>query len=297
VKDWFAPNSLVGEVMAHQGEAGLLSVKQSAELAFECFRKPFGDCGTDSAHWRQLQKQQRRPLDFPSIVVWIRYESPSGGRVRVLRPGGHSGAATSSAGMHQSWPNGGPGFPSGRYGARLALWRQLQGNHAECSNHACRGTRMRARPSFGRVWRKFDVLEATPVQPRRVRESRLSWACGCVLRLSREVAWRIRRAGGNSGTTHAVCGSHACRGAWNRTCPLSGVQVESGVLELAPEQPRARIKDCACRGLDACCDPFGGSRTAPKRWTHHPGLPRPVRNQPSQRQSADPSLSGDRLRL
>lgn len=215
--------------------------------------------------------------------------------MRVLRPGGHSRAATSSTGMHQSWADCGPGFPSGRCGAKLALWRQLQGNHAECSNHACRGARMRARPSFGMVWRNFDVLGATPVQPRRVRESRLSWACGCVLRLSREVAWRIRRAGGNSGTTHAVCGSHACRGAWIRTCPLSGVRVESGVLELAPEQPRARIKDCARRGLDACCDPFGGCRTAPKLWTHLQGCHAPCeisRRNVSQRIS---SLSGGRI--
>jgi len=45
------PNTLDGEVMAHQDGAGLQSVKQPAELACERFRKPFGDCGTDSPPW------------------------------------------------------------------------------------------------------------------------------------------------------------------------------------------------------------------------------------------------------
>jgi hypothetical protein len=112
--------------------------------------------------------------------------------VRVRRPRGYSGAATWNAGMHRSW------F---RMRAELSLGkaqRKVRGaggnsraDHAECSNHACRGARMRAGPSFGMVRRNFDVLEVTSVQPRRVRESRLSWACGCVLRLLREVAWRI----------------------------------------------------------------------------------------------------------
>jgi len=108
--------------------------------------------------------------------------------VRVLRPGGHSGAATSCGTAPVVVPNAGRAFP--REGA--AQTRPLKAtsghNHAECTNHACRGARMRTGPSFGAVRDKFDVLEATPVQPRRVRESRLLWACGCVLRLSRGVA-------------------------------------------------------------------------------------------------------------
>jgi len=93
--------------------------------------------------------------------------------VRVLRPGGYSGAAT-RAGLHPVVvPNVSRVFP--REGA--AQTRPLKAtsghNHAECTNHACRGARMRAGPSFGAVRDNFDVLGATPVQPRRVRESRL----------------------------------------------------------------------------------------------------------------------------
>jgi len=174
-----------------------------------------------------------------------------------------------SLGLHQSWFRCGSGLLSGRFGANSNLWRQLQRHHARVHESRLSWRRMRPGPSFGMVRDNFNVLGVTPVQPRRVRESRLSWACGCVLRPSRGVAWRIRRAGGNPGTTHVVCGNHACRGAWMRTAALSGaterVQRPGACSRAATLR---ESEDCACRGLDACCDPLGGCRAAPKQRTH-----------------------------
>lgn len=184
-------------------------------------------------------------------------------------------------------------------------WRQLRSSLRRVRECTSRGDECGlCRPS-GRHGPKFGALEATPGQLRRVHESRLSWrlkaygtllrggavrlrmywgqlrcshaeceshACcgvGYVLRLSREVAWRIRCAEGNFRTTCNVCGNHACRGAWMDAVLSRGCSANPETLELAPEWPRtARINDCACRDLDACCCLFGGGRTAPKHWTH-----------------------------
>jgi len=68
--------------------------------------------------------------------------------------------------------------------------------------------------------------------PRRVRESRLPWRLDAHLS-SLESIGRIRSPG---------------------ACSRAVTLRES--------------EDCACRGLDACCDPLGGCRTAPKPRTH-----------------------------
>jgi len=65
----------------------------------------------------------------------------------------------------------------------------------------------------GRCGAASNVLEATPVQPRRVRESRPLW---CRIRaaplsggsVTNPVCWRQLRY------DPLVCGNHACRGAW-----------------------------------------------------------------------------------
>jgi len=91
-----------------------------------------------------------------------------------------------------------------------------------------------------------------------------------------------------------VCGSHACRGAWIGTSPLSGVRGESGVLELAPEQPRCENQRLRLSWPGCVLRPLRGLRDGSEALDSSPGLPRPVRNQPSQRQSADPVSFGRR---
>jgi hypothetical protein len=138
-----------------------------------------------------------------------------------------------------------------------------------CANHAGRGAWMRAASSFGRVrctfekdWRQLRCCHAEC-------ESHACRGVGSVLRLSREVAWRIRVLGATSVQPHFVCGSHACRGAWMDATLSRESGANPEALELAPESSRtARINDCACRGLVACCTLFGGCRMAPKHWTH-----------------------------
>jgi hypothetical protein len=66
----------------------------------------------------------------------------------------------------------------------------------ECTS---RGVRMRIVRSFGGVRCKFDALEATSEQPRRVLESRLSWRLKACRTLFRESAVLIRSIRGNSG--------------------------------------------------------------------------------------------------
>jgi len=76
------------------------------------------------------------------------------------------------------------------------------------------------------------VLGATPVQPTPCAEVTPVVAPGCAPGLSRE----------------------------SRSNPEPWSLLQSG--------HDARVKDCACRGLDVCCDPLGGCRTAPKPRTH-----------------------------
>jgi hypothetical protein len=124
----------------------------------------------------------------PHIVVGSDTSLPREATCGFCAPGGHSGAATSCGTAPVVVPNAGRAFPREGAAQTRPLKATSGDNHAECTNHACRGARMRTGPSFGAVRDNFDVLEATPVQPRRVRESRLLWVCGCVLRLSRGVA-------------------------------------------------------------------------------------------------------------
>jgi len=133
------------------------------------------------------EKQQRRPLDVPTS--WLSSIRVSLGRPRADSSPWRSLWSTTCRGTAPCRGSEcGPGLPSGGCGANSTPEGNFRTHHAECTNHACRGARMRAGPSFGAVRDNFDVLEATSVQPRRVRESRLLWACGCVLRLSRGVA-------------------------------------------------------------------------------------------------------------
>jgi len=120
----------------------------------------------------------------------------------------------------------------------------------------------------GRCGATSKVLEATPVQPRRVRESRLLW---CRIRaaplsggsVTNPVCWRQLRY------DPLMCGNHACRGAWMDTALSRECGANLETLEFAPALPRMReSNDCACRGLDVCCNFFGGCRMTPKHWTH-----------------------------
>jgi len=152
--------------------------------------------------------------------------------VRALRPGGHSRAATSVAGLHQTWFRCGSDLLSRRLGANSNLWRQLQRYHAvheftpvvalECVPNRPSGRCGTISMYWGQPW----------YNPRRVRESRLSW------RLDAH-----RSSLGSEGRIRSP-------GACSRVATLR------------------ESEDCACRGLVACCDPFGGCRMAPKPRTH-----------------------------
>lgn len=120
----------------------------------------------------------------------------------------------------------------------------------------------------GRCGATSNVLGATPVQPRRVRESRLLWC-------------RIRAAPLSGGSvTNPVCWRQLrydplrvreSRLSWRLDGhgSLSGVRCESGNPGVRSSVATyARINDCACRGLDVCCNFFGGCRMTPKHWTH-----------------------------
>jgi hypothetical protein len=120
----------------------------------------------------------------------------------------------------------------------------------------------------GRCGAASNVLGATPVQPRRVRESRPLW---CRIRaaplsggsVTNPVCWRQLRY------DPLVCGNHACRGAWMDTALSREGGANPETLEFAPVLPRMReSNDCACRGLDVCCNFFGGCRMTPKHRTH-----------------------------
>jgi len=114
-----------------------------------------------------------------------------------------------------------------------------------------------------------------------------------VLRLSREVAWRIRRAGGNFSTATSCARVTLVVAPGCVLQSSRGRQGESGTLELAPGLPRtARIKDlrlswpgCVLRLLREVQD---GS----KRWIHTPELPRPVRQSAVRNQRAKPVSFG-----
>lgn len=120
----------------------------------------------------------------------------------------------------------------------------------------------------GRCGATSNVLEATPVKPCRVRESRLSWC-------------RIRAAPPSGGSVaNPVCWRQLqydprrvreSRLSWrlDGRCPLSGVRCESGNPGACSRVVMyARINDCACRGLDVCCNLFGGCSMTPKHGTH-----------------------------
>jgi hypothetical protein len=137
-----------------------------------------------------------------------------------------------SLGLHQSWFRMRVGLSLGKVRCKFGPLRAT--SEAPRRVHESRRSwrRMRAGPSFGTVRDKFNMLGATPVQPHRVRESRLSWPLDRGAALS-GAAMRIRSPG---------------------ACSRAATLRES--------------EDCACRGLDACCDLFGGCRTAPKQRTH-----------------------------
>jgi len=99
---------------------------------------------------------------------------------------------------------------------------------------------------------------ATLVRPRRVHESSPVGVCGRAKSLSREVAWFIRRAGGNSGAASTRVRSHACRGAWMQTVVLSGTAAwirSSGVLQ--SRHVLRESNDLRLCGLDVGCAPSG----------------------------------------
>jgi len=132
------PGTLVGEVMAHQDVAASGPWKQSAELACDRFRGPFGDCGTDSPPRRQLRDTARPTAGRPHIVVEF--------DTSLLRETTYGFCALEVT----------PEQPH-RAGLHLTV----------IANAGRAFSREGATP--------FRPLEATPKGPRRVHESRLSW--------------------------------------------------------------------------------------------------------------------------
>jgi len=188
--------------------------------------------------------------------------------VRVLRPGGHSGAATSCGTAPVVVPNAGRAFP--REGA--AQTRPLKAtsghNHAECTNHACRGARMRTGPSFGAVRDKIRCTggnssaatpsaRVTPVVGVRMRAAPLSGGS-----VTDPTYW------GQLRYNPLRCGSHACRGAWICTAALSGATVGSGALEFAPEQPRCESQRLRLSWPGCVLQPLRGRQDGSEARTH-----------------------------
>lgn len=177
-------------------------------------------------------------------------------------------------------------FPSGKCGTKFGALGVTPRQLRRVQESRLSWRLKRAVPSFGTVRCNSKVLEATPVPPRRVRESRLLW---CRMRaaplsggsVANPVCWRQLQY------DPLMCGHHACRGAWMDTALSRECGANLETLEFAPVLPRMReSNDCACRGLDVCCNFFGGCRMTPKHWTHLRAAT-PRANQPSQRQYAD----------
>lgn len=149
------------------------------------------------------------------------------------------------------------------------LWRQLQGSHAVCESR--RPWRLEACCIFLREgsvhFRKG--LEATPELPRRVRESRLSW---CRIRAAPLSGGSVTNpgAGGNFSTSPTSCAGVTPVVAPGWTLPSLGraVRIRKLWSLLRSSHELRESNDCACRGLVACCNLFGGCRMAPKHWTH-----------------------------
>lgn len=68
MEDWLAPETLVGEVMAHQDVSDLRSVKQTGTAGVRTALRPFGVCSS-VLRLGATPEQQSRPLEIPSVVV------------------------------------------------------------------------------------------------------------------------------------------------------------------------------------------------------------------------------------
>jgi hypothetical protein len=214
------------------------------------------------------RKQQRRPLDVPPIVVGFDTSLPREatcgscasevtpeqphelGTAPVVVP--NAGRTFPREGSMQIRPSEG-NFRGTTESARItpvvapnacrAVFRdgagqvQYAGGDSSAATPSARvtpvvGVRMRAAPLSGGSVAYLTCWGQPWHNPRRVRESRLSWPLDRGAALS-GAAMRIRSPG---------------------ACSRAATLRES--------------EDCACRGLDACCDLFGGCRTAPKQRTH-----------------------------
>jgi len=89
------PYTLVGEVMAHQDAAGP-PVRENNRPSWRvnASASPPGTAAQTHRPGGNSSRTATPTAGCPIHRGWIRYESPSGGHVRVLRLGGHSGAAT-----------------------------------------------------------------------------------------------------------------------------------------------------------------------------------------------------------
>lgn len=159
--------------------------------------------------------------------------------------------------------------------------------------------------SLGKVRRKFDPSEGNfrgTTESARITPVVAPNACWAV---SRDGAGHVQCSGGNSSTATLRARVTPVVGVRMRAAPLSGGSVAYltcwGQPRYNPRLVResrlswpldthrcslgsdgrvrkpwsllqsghaARVEDCACRGLDACCDPLGGCITAPKQRTH-----------------------------
>jgi hypothetical protein len=257
--DRIVPSSLVGEVMAYQDVCGS-PVREVFGHAggWAPVARPSGLCRNGPSPRRQLRNRKtdrwnhagrddasgwaslgrcaqigaRRQLRGPVTYA-------SGCRATVFEPNVPQSLGTAARARF------GLGLPFLREGAGRARRSEgnLQNRCAVCQNHACRGAGRSAGSSLGKMrWRLLQRTggNSRPTTPSaRVPPVVVYGVDTCLLR---EAASGVVVAGGNSSAAIRE-GSHACRGTWMRAVALSGRRGGSGALELAPELPRARIRD------------------------------------------------------
>jgi len=230
--------------MAHQDDAGLLSVKFWSRWCVGSCGAPFGE--------RQCGQPPRRQLRKRSTNRWN--HARRGWFASLLRGICGLVCRRQLRNCHVECANA----------PAVVLPGQPRSGYAECQNHACRGAGRCAGFSLGRArggcrGTGGDSGTATP---------RARVPPGVVLRR------RQLRCG------HAMCGSRACRGAWMRAATLSGaagrihspgacsrVATICENRRLAPPWPGSVLSGSL------------GSLTGrpPSAWSHAPALPRLVR--------------------
>jgi len=244
--DRLAPSSLVGEVMAYQDDAGLLSVKHSvtpamgsggsvlrdSAITVHC---PGGNSGTAD-----------RPLEsrWPWWCVWV-------GLLREVRADWCSEATS---------------------GTRHVCQR-MQSHSVRTQAQRSFGTAARARFGLGLPFLREGAGRgrrsgATSEPLCRMPESRLSWRWRCAgSSLGKMRPQLLQRTGGDSGPATPSARVPPVVVYDIVTCLLreaaSGVVVAGGNSSAATSRRESRLS----WRLDACRGPFGGSGADPEPWS------------------------------